>query len=243
MPTLRRDGYTTYWVQTTFRQYEKMLSSKGQALVEEKGVAFTPPIFALALFHIYQRAFLEDLLKQSKILGKIYSERPFTEFAFMELVDLLRKDFVSWFRELVLHRDFTLPEYENLAKEFLFLEEIVQKQIQIPLLDHFKRLLIGLEEAIKTQKSLSEADWQKFIRLASFFFLKEFYQPSRSLELLNRGKEAIQQYPQYEPNLKIIFSPEPKEREEIIKNFKALLYQKLKSLVEYIEHGSSSEGS
>ena len=70
----------------------------------------------------------------------------------MYLVDLLRKEFAAWFRDIILHKDFKSRSLVSISCEFLMLEEQLRKQIQIPLLDKLKKLIMDLEEIEETKK-------------------------------------------------------------------------------------------
>jgi hypothetical protein len=113
------------------------------------------------------------------------------EFDFMFLVDLLRKEFSFWFRDILLHKDFQSPDLLRIAWEFLMLEEQLRKQIQIPLLDRLKKLILDAEEIIeKGSSSETTFNERQFLRLLRFFNAVETLESSLSARLVERAKEV-----------------------------------------------------
>lgn len=214
--------YTLEWIFSVFKVYQ----TKKNFYIEKKQVSFKPKLFLLALLHLYQRKHfsLEDLSEFLSIKKEdILSQR--SSFDFMHLVDLLRKEFASWFRDLLISRDFSEEIYETLAREFLLLEEQLRKQIQIPLLNQIKNLSYELEDQIKNGKLLSEDHEKVFFRILKFFDRVENFQESLCSRLVNRAKELVEKaYPEKVE----IFSKTYLTREE---TFKQSLKEELKKRI------------
>jgi len=157
--------YTLNWLEKILKAYERDYEAEEVIIVGDKQINFKPLIFAIALLHIFQRPLLYKLEPIEELLGSL-RER----FDFMHLVDLLRKEFSFWFREMVLHRDFSNAKYDQLSHEFHLLEEIVQKQVQIPLLDELKKLCMTFEEAVEEKKEVSEEIGRGLFGLLTFLF-------------------------------------------------------------------------
>ncbi len=211
--------YTIEWIFSVLKVYQ----TKKIFYIENKQVSFKPKFFLLALLHLYQKKHfpLEELSEFLSIdKEEIISHR--SMFDFMYLVDLLRKEFASWFKEMVLSRDFSEQAYETLAREFLLLEEQLRKQIQIPLLNNIKNLNYELEDKIETGKSLSKDDENMFFRILKFFDWVENFQESLCSRLVNRAKELVEKA--YPEKLEI-FNKVPLTNEE---NFKQNLKEELK---------------
>ncbi|MCS7278714.1 MAG: hypothetical protein NZ530_01470 [Thermodesulfobacteriaceae bacterium] len=186
--------YTLEWIFSVFKVYQ----TKKIFYIEKKQVSFKPKFFLLALLHLYQKKHLslEDLSEFLSIKKEdILYQRSL--FDFMHLVDLLRKEFASWFRDLLISRDFSEETYETLAREFLLLEEQLRKQIQIPLLNHIKNLNYELEDQIESGKVLSKDHEKVFFRILKFFDWVENFQESLCSRLVNRAKELVEKaYPE-----------------------------------------------
>ena len=176
--------YTIEWIDEVFKRYQTEESS---FFIEDKEISFKPKHFLWALLHIYHNkelSFLGDLLNIEDLRSVLQHQ----VFDFMYLVDLLRKEFAYWFRENILYRDFSEETYFTLAHEFLLLEEQLRKQIQIPLLDQMKKLILDLEEIVEEGKSFENFDKKKFFRLIKFFNMVEKIEKSRCSELVDRAK-------------------------------------------------------
>lgn len=178
--------YTVEWINENFKRYRE----KDSLFIEDKEIGFEPKYFLWALLHIYSKKELYFLGKEKlKDLEFVLEHQ---EFDFMYLVDLLRKEFSYWFRENILCRDFPNESYFILAQEFLILEEQLRKQIQIPLLDQMKKLILDLEEILEENKPLDNFEEKKFIRLLKFFDLVEKIEKSKCSELVERAKSTFE---------------------------------------------------
>ena len=200
--------YTLSWLEKILKDYERDYEADEIIILGDKRVNFKPLIFGIALLHIFQRPLLYKLEPLEELIASL-KER----FDFMHLVDLLRKEFSYWFREMVLHRDFSNSRYDQLSYEFHLLEEIVQKQIQIPLLDELKRLCITFEEAFEEKKEVSETEKRRFVRLVNFFVRTEAIRPSKSSELIERAEKAGKNL---DPSFASLFSQKPENLSENI---------------------------
>ncbi len=179
--------YTVEWIKEVFKTYQ---NEEKSFFIEEKEVSFQPKYFIWALLHIYSKKelpFLGNFLNVEDL--DFVLERK--EFDFMYLVDLLRKEFAFWFRENILFRDFSEEGYFTLAQEFLLLEEQLKKQIQIPLLDQMKKLILDLEEIVEEGKSFENFDEKKFFRLLRFFNTVEKIEKTKCSRLVDRAKSAV----------------------------------------------------
>lgn len=221
--------YTVEWIKEIWHTYLK----KGEDeiyFVEEKGVGFDPKPFFLALIHIYSRkeipSFLKILQVEEVELIEIKSRQGFD---FMYLVDLLRKEFAAWFRELILHKDFKSQSLISISCEFLMLEEQLRKQIQIPLLDRLKKLTIDLEEIEETKKGLESFNEKQFLRLFSFFNTVENLERSLSYELVERAKTIAKKV--YGENFEERFEIGVETSPEIRKELKVYVKDKIKELL------------
>jgi hypothetical protein len=212
--------YTLNWLENILKPYERDYEAEEVIIVGDKQINFKPLIFAIALLHIFQRPLLYKLEPIEELLGSL-RER----FDFMHLVDLLRKEFSLWFREMVLHRDFSNAKYDQLSHEFHLLEEIVQKQVQIPLLDELKKLCMTFEEAIEEKKEVSEADRKRFVRLVNFFVRTEAIKPSKSSELIERAEKAGKTL---DPSFTTLFSQKPEDlREKMLESFSRFVNERV----------------
>ncbi|WP_028840886.1 hypothetical protein [Thermodesulfobacterium hveragerdense] len=181
--------YTLEWIRELFKEF---LNSENSFFIEEKGVGFEPKFFFWALLHIYKKQNLPEIFKALKVdLEELESLFNRQEFDFMFLVDLLRKEFSFWFRDVLLHKDFQSSDLLRVAWEFLMLEEQLRKQIQIPLLDRLKKLILDAEEIIE-KSSFSETTFneRQFLRLLRFFNAVETLESSLSARLVERAKEV-----------------------------------------------------
>lgn len=181
--------YTLEWIKELFKEFVK---SENSFFIEEKGVGFEPRFFFWALLHIYKKQSLPEIFKALKVdleeLETLFNRQ---EFDFMFLVDLLRKEFSFWFRDILLHKDFQSPDLLRIAWEFLMLEEQLRKQIQIPLLDRLKKLILDAEEIIeKGSSSETTFNERQFLRLLRFFNAVETLESSLSARLVERAKEV-----------------------------------------------------
>jgi hypothetical protein len=212
--------YTLNWLENILKHYERNYEAEEVIIVGDKQINFKPLIFAIALLHIFQRSLLYKLEPIEELLGFL-RER----FDFMHLVDLLRKEFSFWFREMVLHRDFSNAKYDQLSQEFHLLEEIVQKQVQIPLLDELKKLCMTFEEAVEEKKEVSEGDRRRFVRLVNFFVRTEAIKPSKSSELIERAEKAGKNL---DPSFAPLFSQKPEDlREKMLESFSRFVNERL----------------
>ena len=217
--------YTLTWLERILKDYERDYEAEEVIIVGDKQINFKPLIFAIALLHIFQRPLLYKLEPIEELLDSL-RER----FDFMHLVDLLRKEFSFWFREMVLHRDFSNAKYDQLSHEFHLLEEIVQKQVQIPLLDELKKLCMTFEEAVEEKKEVSEGDRKRFVRLVNFFVRTEAIKPSKSSELIERAEKAGTNL---DPSFAPLFSQKPEDlREKMLESFTRFVNEKVGSLTE-----------
>lgn len=217
--------YTLNWLEKILKDYERDYEAEEIIIVGDKQINFKPLIFAIALLHIFQRPLLYKLEPIEELLDSL-RER----FDFMHLVDLLRKEFSFWFREMVLHRDFSHAKYDQLSHEFHLLEEIVQKQVQIPLLDELKKLCMTFEEAVEEKKEVSEADRKRFVRLVNFFVRTEAIKPSKSSELIERAEKAGTNL---DPSFAPLFSQKPEDlREKMLESFNRFVNERVNSLIE-----------
>lgn len=177
--------YSVEWIKEILKEYKEETSF----FIEDKEVVFSPDHFKYALLHLFRKNLLslEELSKITNLPSEeINSKR--SDFAFMYLVDLLRKEFAFWLKDFILGRELSLEEYKFLAQEFHFLEEQLRKQIQIPLLDRLKKLILDIEEAIEEQKKVEEKTKRNFKKLTLFFSAVEAIQRSKSERLVNRAK-------------------------------------------------------
>ncbi|RKX60377.1 MAG: hypothetical protein DRP29_02770 [Thermodesulfobacteriota bacterium] len=182
--------YTLEWIFDVLNEYQK---GSGPYLLEDKEVNFSPKIFLLALLHLYQKKrFTPKELAEMLAIEEKDVEDKRSEFDFMYLVDILRREFSFWFRELIISRDFSDEVYEKLAKEFLFLEEQLRKQIQIPLLDQMKKIVRDLESKLESGKNLDVYDENRFFRLLKFFNKVENLKASLCSRLVNRAKDVAE---------------------------------------------------
>ncbi len=217
--------YTLNWLERILKAYERDYEAEEVIVVGDKQINFKPLIFAIALLHIFQRPLLYKLEPIEELLDSL-RER----FDFMHLVDLLRKEFSFWFREMVLHRDFSNAKYDQLSHEFHLLEEIVQKQVQIPLLDELKKLCMTFEEAVEEKKEVSEGDRKRFVRLVNFFVRTEAIKPSKSSELIERAEKAGTNL---DPSFATLFSQKPEDlREKMLESFNRFVNERVGSLTE-----------
>lgn len=217
--------YTLTWLERILKDYERDYEAEEVIVVGDKQINFKPLIFAIALLHIFQRPLLYKLEPIEELLDSL-RER----FDFMHLVDLLRKEFSFWFREMVLHRDFSNAKYDQLSHEFHLLEEIVQKQVQIPLLDELKKLCMTFEEAVEEKKEVSEGDRKRFVRLVNFFVRTEAIKPSKSSELIERAEKAGTNL---DPSFASLFSQKPEDlREKMLESFTRFVNERVGSLTE-----------
>lgn len=217
--------YTLNWLEKILKDYERDYEAEEVIVVGDKQINFKPLIFAIALLHIFQRPLLYKLEPIEELLDSL-RER----FDFMHLVDLLRKEFSLWFREMVLHRDFSNAKYDQLSHEFHLLEEIVQKQVQIPLLDELKKLCMTFEEAVEEKKEVSEGDRKRFVRLVNFFVRTEAIKPSKSSELIERAEKAGTYL---DPSFAPLFSQKPEDlREKMLESFSRFVNERVGSLTE-----------
>lgn len=186
--------YTIEWIFSILKEYQ----TKKVFYIENKKVSFQPKFFLLALLHLYQKRHL-PLEELSKFLSVSKEEILYHRslFDFMYLVDLLRKEFAFWFKEMVISKDFSEETYETLAREFLLLEEQLRKQIQIPLLNNIKNLNYELENKIESGKVLSKDNENVFFRILKFFDWVEKFQESLCSRLVNKAKELVEKaYPE-----------------------------------------------
>jgi Txe/YoeB family toxin of Txe-Axe toxin-antitoxin module len=109
------------------------------------------------------------------------------------------------------------------------LEEIVQKQVQIPLLDELKKLCMTFEEAVEEKKEVSEADRKRFVRLVNFFVRTEAIKPSKSSELIERAEKAGKAL---DPSFAPLFSQKPEDlREKMLESFSRFVNERVNSLM------------
>ncbi len=179
--------YTLKWINEILTKYQL----EEGLFIEKKEVAFELKYFIWALLHIYQKKDL-PFLGESLNIEDLKSILVHKEFDFMYLVDLLRTEFAYWFRENLLYRDYPDETYFILASEFLLLEEQLKKQIQIPLLDQMKKLILDLEEIVEEKKSLENFDKKRFFRLIKFFNVVEKLEKTKCSELVDRAKNITQ---------------------------------------------------
>jgi len=108
------------------------------------------------------------------------------------------------------------------------LEEQLRKQIQIPLLDKLKKLIMDLEEIEETKKGLENFNEKQFTRLFNFFNTVETLEKSRSYELVERAKNIAQKV--YKENFEKKFEAEIKTQPEIKNEIKNSVKDKIKEL-------------
>ncbi len=181
--------YSLEWISEVLKEYKK----DTPFFVEEKEVVFSEGHFIFALLHLFKKGlFSEKELSRLTGLSLNELEKQKSEFDFMYLVDALRKEFALWIRELILARDFSPAEYGVLAGEFHLFEEQLRKQIQIPLLDKLKKLVLDLEEALEKKEELKPDAKKRFKRLLLFFSAVESIEKSRCERLVNRAKKLYE---------------------------------------------------
>ncbi|QJA06912.1 hypothetical protein FVE67_08980 [Thermosulfurimonas marina] len=185
--------FTAGWIEEALERYRRRSL---QDTIMGKKIAFSDRHYLAALLHIYTGTFrLESLACLAGLsLEELLHQR--SQVDFMSLVDYLRTRFAEWFREHLLMRDFTLPEYGLLALEYLHLEEQVRAQIRIPLLNQLKHLCEELEDKLAGGKTLAPYDERQLRRLLFFFLSAEALKPSLCGRLVNRTREAAERaYP------------------------------------------------
>lgn len=180
--------YSLEWINEIFKRYQE---EKDSFFIEDKEVGFQPKYFLWALLHIYSKRDL-PFLGENLDIRDLEFVLQHQGFDFMYLVDLLRKEFAYWFREGIICRDFSEESYFILAQEFLLLEEQLRKQIQIPLLDQMKKLILDLEEIVEENKPLEKFDKEKFFRLLKFFNTVERLEKTKCSELVERAKNITE---------------------------------------------------
>lgn len=221
--------YTVEWIKEIWYAYLQ----KGEDeiyFIEKKGVGFDPKPFFLALIHIYSRKEIPSFLKILEVEEvELIELKSRQGFDFMYLVDLLRKEFAVWFRDLILHKDFKAQSLVLISCEFLMLEEQLRKQIQIPLLDKLKKLTMNLEEIEETKKGLESFNERQFIRLFGFFNTVENLERSLSYELVERAKTIAKKV--YGENFEERFEIGVETQPEVRKEFKVHVKDKLKELL------------
>lgn len=213
--------YTVEWIDKIFKNYQ---NEEKAFFIEDKEVCFQPKYFLWALLHIYSKKEL-PFLGNDLNLEDLEFILQHQEFDFMYLVDLLRKDFAFWFRENILYRDFTESAYFTLAHEFLLLEEQLRKQIQIPLLDKMKKLILDLEEIVEEGKPLDKFDKKKFFRLLKFFNTVEKIKKTKCSKLVERAKNAVEKA--YKDSEKFDFEIPLNSEEELKRALKETLSKKI----------------
>ncbi len=183
--------YTTVWIREVLDFYQ---NSEKSFFIEGKEVKFSSEEFFFALVHIYSRDVLERLQSVRGNLVKEIKEKK--GFDFMYLVDMLRKEFASWFRDLILSKNFSEEERSFLAKEFLLLEHQVREQIQIPILDELKKGLIQLEANLKENPSevLKGVSLKKLERIYRFFNKVEGIEESLCSRLIKEFEDFIKKH-------------------------------------------------
>lgn len=155
-----------------------------RATIMGKRIIFPNYHYLAALLHIYTGTF--NLRQIADLSSLPYEELSFyrEQLDFMTLVDYLKTKFSEWFRESLLMRDFSLPEYVDIAWEYTKLDEMVRSQIKIPLLERLKHLMRAGEEKIAAGRTLDTYDQNVFRRLMSFFILAETLSPTLSSRLV-----------------------------------------------------------
>ncbi len=155
-----------------------------RATIMGKRIIFPNYHYLAALLHIYTGTF--NLRQIAELSSLPYEELSFhrEQLDFMTLVDYLKTRFSEWFRESLIMRDFSLPEYADIAWEFTKLDEMVQSQIKIPLLERLKHLMRACEEKLAAGSQLDTYDLNVFRRLMSFFILVETLRPTLSSRLV-----------------------------------------------------------
>ena len=181
--------YTVSWIKEVFDFYK---NSQTGFFIEGKEVRFGDRDFFYALCHIYQK----NLLLKFPFVDEtaLRELRETKEFDFMYFVDMLRKEFALWFRELVSSRDFSYEERHSLALEFLLLEEQVRKQVQIPLLDHLKKFATKVEALKEVENPQEKKELEEEInkvskkakRIYRIFERIESLEPSLSSEIIRQ---------------------------------------------------------
>ncbi|NPA38909.1 MAG: hypothetical protein GXO57_00440 [Thermodesulfobacteria bacterium] len=221
--------YTVKWIEVLLEQYQK---GGEKFFIDGKEVRFKKEEFLYALIHIYKRTLLERWGKDIDY-HKIEELKTRLGFDFMYLVDLMRKELATWFKELVIYRNFSEEEYLNLAKEFLILEEQVKKQIQIPLLDEVKKIANKLEQENFSELSLREKN--KFFRILSLFVIIEAFEKTLSSKLVDRAAELSKKKLEKDVKEEVIKQVLPKikdlkEFEEVIKGEVIRIKTQIKSM-------------
>ncbi len=203
---------TLQWMRNISQIYRRQ---KG-FLIEDKIISLENELYLkLALL------FLIRTDEEERVKKELFSsEDPLATMArpheFYHVVDSLRKEFAQWFRELLLHRDFSHLDYAFLALEFIMLDEQVRKQIQIPLLKKMKDLVWEGREALEKGEPTESRGRLK--RLVMFFQGVALLEGKKS-EILEEaevflGKESLS------------ISPLPH-----VEEFKRVFYQELHNLV------------
>ncbi len=206
--------YSLEWISEVLKEYKR----ETPFFVEEKEVAFSEGHFIFALLHLFKKGFFsEKELSRLTGLSKKELEKQKAEFDFMYLVDVLRKEFAFWIRELILSRDFSPVEYGVLAGEFHLFEEQLRKQIQIPLLDKLKKLVLDVEETLEKKEEVKPEVSKPFKRLVLFFSAVEGLKSSKCEKLVKRAVELYKKV--YGNNL----LPELPEEEKILSELKSSL--------------------
>lgn len=190
-----------------------------RATIMGKRIIFPNYHYLAALLHIYTGTL--SLRQIAELCGLPLEELEFqrAQLDFMTLVDYLKTKFSEWFRETLMLRDYSLPEYAEIAWEYTKLDEMVQSQIRIPLLDRLKHLMQAGEECLACGRALDTYDRNIFRRLISFFMLAEEVRPTLSSRLIKDKAFPVAEkvFPEEVSGLKG-WSPEALPGDEMLQN-------------------------
>ncbi len=217
--------YSLFWI----RHFLKFYTKQGSLFLGDKEIKFSPHEFLLSLFYIYKESLVLGASSEIESLARRLKKKQ--EFDFMELVDLLRKDFAKWFQDLLLGKPLDFSFLRKLSFEFLMLEEQMQKQIQIPLLDKLKKFLVSQGEILEEENvenysenkdtKREEVSEDKAFKIFLFFKIVEGLSPSKREKLIKRAEKFFEKKKNSDFSKKAL--PELEELFECEKALKAAL--------------------
>ena len=172
--TMKRLFLYKEWLQ---RRLDEYVHAPRPPQLRGRDITMTPPQYGAALMQAYLgKASLAWIAEQTGIALETL-RRWRREPEFLLLMDWSKSLFAAAFHEALVLRDYSLPEYHDLAAEFALLDESLRVMARVPLYDRFKTTGAALISKHENGIPLPDFDLRLFRRLFLFFLALEHHWP------------------------------------------------------------------
>ncbi len=202
------------WIKLLLDFYDK----QKMIIIDETSLSPSREEFLLSILYLLNLSDVERFFDTALLNKEDFFAENKTPHEFYKIVDHLRTEFASFFKDLILNRDFSDSDYVKLALEYLLLDEQVTKQIRIPLLDKLKKLTKEGNYAVEDGKPFDEE--KRLLRLWKFFSALELFEKDKKEEILEETRAFLKDKAQF-----IV----PKLPENL-ENFRKVFYDNLEGL-------------